>query len=191
MLRAAVAVQIHTEGGRALGRALRTNTALCSLGLRLNRLGDEGGRAVVDALRHHPRLERLDLGCNGLAAFSAKALTKCLPFNGVLREVGLLGNQFGVEGGAAVRAAVEGAPALEVCSLAHCGLADADLQAVQVRGPPAPPCHKLLHRWGLSHQAKDKRIGGIVASDGTHKWAEICGDKACPQLVPIASLCCG
>lgn len=123
--------KIHTEGGRALGRALRTNTALCSLGLRLNRLGDEGGRAVVDALRHHPRLERLDLGCNGLAAFSAKALTKCLPFNGVLREVGLLGNQFGVEGGAAVRAAVEGAPALEVCSLAHCGLADADLQAVQ------------------------------------------------------------
>lgn len=130
------AVQIHTEGGRALGRALRSNTALCCLNLRLNCIGDEGGRAVVDAVRHHPRLERLDLGHNGLAALSAKALAKCLPLNGVLREVELLGNKLGTEGGALVRGALEAAPALEVCSLARCGLADADLQAVQVRASP-------------------------------------------------------
>ena len=125
-------VQIHTEGGRALARALRTNTSLCCVNLRLNRLGDEGGRAVVDAVRHHPRLERLDLSHNGLAALSAKALGKCLPLNGILREVELLGNSLGAEGGALVRGALEAAPALEVCSLGCCGLADSDLQAVQV-----------------------------------------------------------
>eukprot|EP00892_Ulva_mutabilis_P003875 jgi/Ulvmu1/185/UM001_0189.1 len=123
--------QIHVEGGRALARALRTNTALCYLNLRLNRLGDEGGRAVVDAVRQHPRLEQLDLGHNGLAALAAKALGKCLPLNGVLRCVELLGNELGEAGGATVRAAVEAASALEVCSLARCGLAEADLLAVQ------------------------------------------------------------
>ena len=126
------AVQIHTEGGRALGRALRTNTALCCLNLRLNRLGDEGGRAIIDSVRQHPRLERLDLSHNGLAALSTRALGKCLPLNGVLREVELLGNELGAEAGAPVRAALDAAPALEVFSLARCGLAAADLQTIQV-----------------------------------------------------------
>lgn len=98
----------------------------------------------MDAVRHHPRLERLDVGHNGLAALSAKALAKCLPLNGVLREVELLGNDFGAEGGALVRGAVEAAPALEVCSVARSGLADADLQAVQVRASAEATRHQLF-----------------------------------------------
>lgn len=53
--------QIHAEGGRYLGRALRANTSLVSLNVRLNRLTDDGGRMLVDSLHENPTLNCLNL----------------------------------------------------------------------------------------------------------------------------------
>jgi Ran GTPase-activating protein (RanGAP) involved in mRNA processing and transport len=41
---------LHADSGRALARALGHSRALCSLNLRLNRLGNEGCAALCDAL---------------------------------------------------------------------------------------------------------------------------------------------
>lgn len=53
--------QIHAEGGRYIGRALRGNTSLVTLNLRLNRLTDEGGRMLVEGLHDNPTLACLNL----------------------------------------------------------------------------------------------------------------------------------
>ena len=56
-------MKIHAEGGRYIGRALRSNTSLVSLNLRLNRLTDEGGRMLVEGLHDNPTLACLNLRC--------------------------------------------------------------------------------------------------------------------------------
>eukprot|EP00903_Cladosiphon_okamuranus_P010296 g9745.t2 len=53
--------QIHAEGGRYIGRALRSNTSLVSLNLRLNRLTDEGSRMLLEGLHDNPTLACLNL----------------------------------------------------------------------------------------------------------------------------------
>lgn len=58
--------QVHSEGGRYLGRALRHNESLCELNLRLNRLGDDGGAMVLQGVRSHTTLDTLNLSwCDG------------------------------------------------------------------------------------------------------------------------------
>ncbi|CAM9783753.1 unnamed protein product, partial [Choristocarpus tenellus] len=52
---------VHAEGGRYLGRALRTNKSLVDLNLRLNRLTDEGGRMLMEGMRENTTLTRLNL----------------------------------------------------------------------------------------------------------------------------------
>lgn len=71
-------VQIHSEGGRALARALRTNTSMCSLNLAMNRLGEEGGRAIFDVLRQHPSLTHLNTAHNALGPVTAQARSSSL-----------------------------------------------------------------------------------------------------------------
>lgn len=56
-----VVLQIHAEGGRYIGRALRSNTSLVSLNLRLNRLTDEGGRMLLEGLHDNLTLACLNL----------------------------------------------------------------------------------------------------------------------------------
>lgn len=56
-------IQIHAEGGRYIGRALRSNSSLVSLNLRLNRLTDEGGRMLLEGLQDNPTLTCLNLRC--------------------------------------------------------------------------------------------------------------------------------
>lgn len=60
-MRAVFVMKIHAEGGRYIGRALRSNTSLVSLNLRLNRLTDEGGRMLVEGLHDNPTLACLNL----------------------------------------------------------------------------------------------------------------------------------
>lgn len=55
------AEQIHAEGGRYIGRALRSNRSLVNLNLRLNRLTDEGGRMLIEGLHDNPTLVCLNL----------------------------------------------------------------------------------------------------------------------------------
>lgn len=54
-------LQIHAEGGRYIGRALRSNASLVSLNLRLNRLTDQGGRMLIEGLHDNPTLACLNL----------------------------------------------------------------------------------------------------------------------------------
>ena len=107
-------LQIHTEGGRALARALRSNVALCRLNIRLNRLGDEGGRAILDVVRSHPRLDSLDLAHNGLGTLAARALCKCLANNNHLWELDLSGNEFTGDSGSSIREALESNQSVQV-----------------------------------------------------------------------------
>lgn len=67
--------RIRSEGGRALGRLLRTNRTLVTLDLRLNRLEDEGGRMLIEGTRENGTLTTLRLSSNSLASESALALS--------------------------------------------------------------------------------------------------------------------
>ncbi|CAN0296953.1 unnamed protein product, partial [Hapterophycus canaliculatus] len=70
--------QIHAEGGRYIGRALRSNTSLVSLNLRLNRLTDEGGRMLIEGLHDNPTLACLNLSANSIAREACSSLSVVL-----------------------------------------------------------------------------------------------------------------
>ena len=69
---------IRSEGGRSLGRMLRTNSSLMDLNLSLNRLEDEGGKLLIDGLRKNSTLQSLNLASNSLASQSASVLAKVI-----------------------------------------------------------------------------------------------------------------
>lgn len=64
--------QVHAEGGRYLGRAMRNNVSLVSLNLRLNRLTDEGGRMLMDGLQDNLTLTTLNLRLVRLLGFETR-----------------------------------------------------------------------------------------------------------------------
>ena len=70
--------QIHAEGGRYLGRALRRNESLIELNMRLNRLTDEGGRMLLEGLRDNGSLQLLNLSSNSLAAETTRSFASLL-----------------------------------------------------------------------------------------------------------------
>lgn len=84
-----LAAQIHTEGGRYLGRALRQNDSLVDLNLRLNRLADEARtRAGARAAACHCPLThctRLALWCTQGGAMLMEGLRS----NGTLTTLNL------------------------------------------------------------------------------------------------------
>ena len=69
---------IHAEGGRALGRLLRSNTVLTSLSVGLNRLEDAGGRMLLEGLMENSTLRQLNLSANALGSESAEVLAAVL-----------------------------------------------------------------------------------------------------------------
>ena len=70
--------QIHAEGGRYIGRALRRNESLIELNMRLNRLTDEGGRMLLDGLRDNGSLQLLNLSSNSLAQETTRSFSSLL-----------------------------------------------------------------------------------------------------------------
>jgi hypothetical protein len=70
--------QIHAEGGRYIGRALRRNESLIELNMRLNRLTDEGGRMLLEGLRDNGSLQLLNLSSNSLAQETTKSFSSLL-----------------------------------------------------------------------------------------------------------------
>lgn len=70
--------KIRTEGGRSIGRMLRTNKSLISLDVSLNRLEDEGGELLLDGLRHNCTLQFLNISSNELRSKSVAVLSKIL-----------------------------------------------------------------------------------------------------------------
>jgi Ran GTPase-activating protein (RanGAP) involved in mRNA processing and transport len=124
-------LQIHSEGGRALARALKNNISICSLNLCLNRLGEEGGRAIFDVLRHHPSMDCLNLAHNALGPVTALSIAKMLNHNKVLKELDISGNEIGINGGAQIRDAVAQNTTLEHAALALSGMTQSDILSTQ------------------------------------------------------------
>jgi hypothetical protein len=58
--------QIHSEGGKFIGRVLQSNSCLLDMNIRLNRLGEKGGCYVFEGLKSNNTLEKLNMSGNGL-----------------------------------------------------------------------------------------------------------------------------
>jgi Ran GTPase-activating protein (RanGAP) involved in mRNA processing and transport len=69
---------IEAEGGRTLGRILRSDTSLASLNINLNRLGDEGCQMLLDGLRTNTTLKDLYIASNSLSNGAIQSLCSIL-----------------------------------------------------------------------------------------------------------------
>ena len=69
---------IEAEGGRALGRILRSDTSLVSLNLNLNRLGEKGCQMLLDGLRTNITLKELHIASNSLSDDAIESLCSIL-----------------------------------------------------------------------------------------------------------------
>ena len=69
--------QIHADGGKYLGKALKLNDTLLELDLRLNRLSDVGGALLFNGLVSNSSLNSLNVSCNSLGTATAK---KCIEY---------------------------------------------------------------------------------------------------------------
>lgn len=134
--------QLHTDSGRALGRALGHSKALVSLNLRLNRLGDEGCEAICDALCHPPvtagsgssgnvtqtavktaaPLEQLNLSSNGAGVGFVPSLCNMLRYNRSLVQLDVSSNTVGEQLSHELLSAVAGNALLTGLDVRGCGL---------------------------------------------------------------------
>lgn len=132
--------QLHTDSGRALGRALGHSKALVSLNLRLNRLGDEGCQAICDALCHPSAtassagsssnaaakttapLEQLNLSSNGAGVGFMPSLCNMLRYNRSLLQLDVSSNSVGEQLGHELLNAVAGNAGLMGLDVRGCGL---------------------------------------------------------------------
>lgn len=98
---------IELEGAQALGRALRGNTAVTSLNLSCNALGDGGATALAQALRGSTdsALRVLNLSQNKLGDAGAAAIASLMQ-QVSLEEVALNGNDIGDLGAKSLAQAV-------------------------------------------------------------------------------------
>lgn len=70
--------RIHAEGGRCLGRLLRSNISLEDLDISLNQLEDVGGHMLIDGLQGNKSLRSLNLSSNCIGSQSASSLVRVL-----------------------------------------------------------------------------------------------------------------
>ena len=73
---------VHADGGKYFGRALKLNSALETLNLRLNRLGDEGGKMLLDGMLVRRRTSRLVAPPQAAAAVMLAAAARRRPNSG-------------------------------------------------------------------------------------------------------------
>jgi len=90
----------------ALAEALRTNTTLISLKLRVNNLGPEDVKALKEALRTNKTLSSLKLNYNNLGPDGAKALAEALCTNTTLTSLDLSNNNIRPDGAKALAEAL-------------------------------------------------------------------------------------
>ena len=69
---------------------MKSKTALQTLDLRYNNIGDEGARATADGVKSNTALQTLDLYGNRIGDEGAKAIADALKSNTVLRTLSLL-----------------------------------------------------------------------------------------------------
>lgn len=109
--------RITDLGGKSLGDALLTNTALKELWLFNNDIGDVGGKALGDALRTNASLATLCLNENRVGDIGAKAIGEALGRSASLAELGLGRNQIGDVGAAAIGGALASNSSVTALSL--------------------------------------------------------------------------
>ena len=93
-------ISIRAAGAAHLARALKVNTALLSLDLNGNKIGDKGAMELAKALRANSTLESLDLRYNGIRDRGAAALANSIKENDAtaLTDLMLDGNSLGDDG---------------------------------------------------------------------------------------------
>eukprot|EP00727_Mastigamoeba_balamuthi_P002505 m51a1_g12251 putative nod3 protein (713) ;mRNA; r:154245-157031 len=98
------------RGLQELAAALRSNTAVTSLNLSWNAIGDPGTAIVADILRENTTLTSLNLSYNGIGDKGARVLAEALGTSTTLKTLSLAGNAIGDEGARQVaQALAEGA----------------------------------------------------------------------------------
>lgn len=93
-------VRWECEYGRfdELCDALKVNTALQTLDVSYNELGDDGVRALSDALKVNTALQSLDVSGNQFGVYGARALGDAVKVNTVLQTLDVRGNWIGIDG---------------------------------------------------------------------------------------------
>ncbi|KAI9597221.1 hypothetical protein BDF19DRAFT_421150 [Syncephalis fuscata] len=89
---------IGFDGGKAIARALLTNTSLTHLHMPRNNLGDQGTGAIANALTKNRSLRYLQLEFNSISDVGAQMLSNALRVNNTLRGLQLTFNLVGDEG---------------------------------------------------------------------------------------------
>jgi len=88
---------IGAAGAERLAGALEHNSALTSLDLGGNGIGDVGAERLAGALDHNNALTSLGLGCNRIGAAGAERLAGALEHNCALTslDIGIIGDELG------------------------------------------------------------------------------------------------
>lgn len=100
--------KIGDVGAKALGRALRSNTRIKSMNIRLNRFGDAGGKNFFKGVTGNDCLAELNIGSNSIGAAVVEALCGYLDHNAALTHLDITCNELGEEAGRRLLEALEG-----------------------------------------------------------------------------------
>jgi len=153
------------EGASALSRALLRNTNLTALSLGENALSPCGAASVAAALPSFPRLAKLSLAGNRILAPGATGLAKAISASSLpLTSLSFSGGSIGPAGAAEVGAALIPKPG------AHPTLTKLDLSACELRAAgvqalvPALQAHPNLRVLSLSRN--EMEFGGATALAG-------------------------
>jgi len=104
------------EGSEAIAAVLchASDSALTSISLRHNSIGDRGAEAFAELLRSRPcRIQHLDLSYNSISQEGVVSLARAIAENEGLQAINLEGNGVGREGAEALAEAVLVNPTLE------------------------------------------------------------------------------
>eukprot|EP01138_Halocafeteria_seosinensis_P013108 gb/GECG01013387.1/.p1 GENE.gb/GECG01013387.1/~~gb/GECG01013387.1/.p1 ORF type:complete len:559 (+),score=79.52 gb/GECG01013387.1/:1-1677(+) len=144
--------QISDVGAHHLADALRTNSTLTSIGLAGNQISDAGIQSLADALRLNTTLIELDLADNKAGDIAARSLASTLLVNATVAEVHLNHNLVGDTGARSLADALRVNTALTDIDLRSNKISDTGMQSLA----NAVPANTTLNSIALEgNQAND------------------------------------
>lgn len=115
---------IGVEGGKAIAKALQSNSTMTTLDLSGNFIGDEGAKAIAKALELNTTLTELILWSNTIRNQGATAIAKALESNCTLVSLCLGWNCIGAEGHKAIAKALKSNSTLTTLDLSSNTIGD-------------------------------------------------------------------